>query len=214
VKNASPHFVWRSSFGSHRTDAGRLGHTRDIGLSHLFETLGLKTFGDWDPQQHIPAYLKKEVLPEDSPYTRSKFWACYKCATRQMLHWQESLPEKDRQVYKPFLLPTVNPLRVEGLTLTTEIEQHQKQTRKKETDAVVPRFAELRAEAHFRYNRLSRLRRAYQKALQELEGKASDLPLSFSYEEGGEPEKGIPFRERLYFRVWDRRSFVLAHAGG
>ncbi|MCI0627839.1 MAG: site-specific integrase [Acidobacteria bacterium] len=183
-----------------------------VRLSRLFEAFGLKTFRDWDPQQHIPACLKKDVLPEDSLYIRDKFWASYKSATRQMMRWQESLPENNRQVYKAFLLPAVNPLRVEGLTLRTQIEEHQKQTRKKETDAVVPRFAELRAEAHFRYNRLSRLRRAYQEALRELEGKACDLPLSFSYDEGREPEKGIPFRERLYFRVWDRRTFVLAHA--
>src|SRR2546426_7589850 len=64
----------------------------------------------------------------------------------------------------------------------------------------------------FPINRLSRLRRAYPEAPQELEGKASDVPLSFSYDEGGEPDKGIPFRVRLHFRVWDRRRFVLAHA--
>jgi hypothetical protein len=34
--------------------------------------------------------------------------------------------------------------------------------------------------------------------------------MSFSYDEGGDKENGIPAQERLWFRVWDRRSFVLA----
>src|SRR5262249_27312426 len=38
------------------------------------------------------------------------------------------------------------------------------------------------------------------------------FPLSFSYEEGGDPERGLPAQERLSFQIWDRRSFVLAHA--
>ena len=36
--------------------------------------------------------------------------------------------------------------------------------------------------------------------------------MPFSYEEGGDRELGIPTRERLWFRIWDRRSFVQAHA--
>ncbi|HME00767.1 MAG TPA: site-specific integrase [Terriglobia bacterium] len=36
--------------------------------------------------------------------------------------------------------------------------------------------------------------------------------MTFSYEEGGDRELGIPTHERLWFRIWDRRSFVQAHA--
>jgi len=75
----------------------------------------------------------------------------------------------------------------------------------------VPRFAAIRAEAHLRYNRIARLRQACHQALQSLSGKEPDFPVSFSYEEGGESELGIPPHERLWFRIWDRRSFVLAH---
>jgi hypothetical protein len=100
---------------------------------------------------------------------------------------------------------------VEGLLRQKEVTQQQQRARKAETDAVVPRFAAIRAEAHFRYNRLARLRRAYLDALRTLKPGAS-FPLAFSYEEGGDKEHGIPAQERLRFKIWDRRSFVLARA--
>ena len=65
--------------------------------------------------------------------------------------------------------------------------------------------------AHFRYNRIVRLRRAYLDALRSV-SPATSFPLTFSYEESGDKEQGIPAQERLRFRIWDRRSFVLAHA--
>ncbi len=50
-----------------------------------------------------------------------------------------------------------------------------------------------------------RLRQAYQQALQAAVTDRSRLPLDFSFEEGDPPV------ERLHFRIWDRRSFTLAH---
>jgi len=72
---------------------------------------------------------------------------------------------------------------------------------------------DLRAQAHFRFNRLQRLREAYRTAVTSAEQGQDrlSLPLAFSYEEGGDPGQGVPHRERLHFRLWDRRSFVLAH---
>ena len=64
------------------------------------------------------------------------------------------------------------------------------------------RFAELRAEAHFRYHKIVRLRQAWLTASVKLQQGRYSFPFSFSYQEGV---------EQLHFRVWDRRSFVLAH---
>lgn len=80
----------------------------------------------------------------------------------------------------------------------------QQQTqRKAETEAVVPAFTTLRAEAHARLNRVQRLRQASQQAVQQVLPDHSNLPLTFSYEEGDPPV------ERIVCRLWDRRSFVL-----
>jgi hypothetical protein len=180
-------------------------------FTSLFRCLGLARMKDWNPTQHIPMYLKGDVLPDDSQSVRQRFWVAYNNASKVMARWLASLPEEQRRIYQRFTLARVPRLVVEGLTRQKEVIQQQQRARKAETDAVVPKFAALRAEAHFRYNRIARLRRAYYDVLGTLSGRAPDFPVSFSYEEGGDKELGIPAHERLWFRVWDRRSFVLAH---
>lgn len=186
--------------------------TLHLRFTSLFSVLGLERIEDWDPARHIPKYLKAEVLPDDSQTVRQRFWVAYNSATKLMAHWLGSLTESQRQVYQKFVLPGVSRFFMESLSRHKEVTQHERQVRKAETDAVVPRFAAIRAEAHLRYNRIARLRRACHQALQSLSGKERDFPVSFSYEEGGESELGIPPHERLWFRIWDRRSFVLKHA--
>jgi hypothetical protein len=181
-------------------------------FTSLFPVLGLARIEDWDPARHIPMYLKADVLPDDPLTVRQRFWVAYNSASKLMVQWLGSLPEPERHIYQKFTLPPVSRLFVEGLTREKEVTQRQQQMRKAETDAVVPRFAAIRAEAHFRYNRIARLRQAYHQALRSLSGKGQDFPVAFSYEEGGDRELGIPTRERLWFRIWDRCSFVQAHA--
>jgi hypothetical protein len=184
-------------------------------FSALFSDLRLGNMDDWDVHRHIPAYLKEEVRPEDSQATRMEFWKRYSTTAKHCHAWLESLPERERGMYQQFVLPALNPAQVYGLVKSHEVERQQKQIRKAETDAVVPQFSALRAEAHFRYNRLVRLRQAYQDALRTLQAVPSPaLPFAFSYEEGADPEQGVPAQERLHFRIWDRRSFALAHPDG
>jgi hypothetical protein len=179
----------------------------------LFEALGLVRMDDWDANTHIPAYLKGEILPHETPPTRHRFLVDYNSVSKTMAAWLGGLSEDRRPTYQRFTLPIVPPFLVQGLTRDREIVERQQQTRKAETDALVPRFAAIRAEAHFRFNRVARLRRAYQEALRGLEPKPR-FPVTFSYEEGGDSDQGIPAQERLWFRIWDRRSFVSAHADG
>ncbi len=181
-------------------------------FTSLFPFLGLERMEKWDPARHLPMYLKADVLPDDPQTVRQRFWVTYNSASKLMAQWLGSLPEPQRQIYQKFTLPPISRLFVEGLTREKEVTQQQQQARKAETDAVVPRFAAIRAEAHFRYNRIARLRRAYHQALRTLSGKGPDFPVTFSYEEGGDKELGIPTHERLWFQIWDRRSFVQTHA--
>jgi hypothetical protein len=180
-------------------------------LRALFPALGLQRMEQWQPEEHVPAYLKGELLPAHTQGQRAEFWKRYACASKPLGYWLETLPHAERPIYEPWVLPTVHPSRVWGLTKGQEVRQAQRDTRKAETDAVVPQFAAIRTEAHFRYNRMVRLRQAYHDALARLEA-GGQLPYPFSYEEGADPERGIPAQEQLHFRIWDRRSFVLAHA--
>jgi integrase len=183
------------------------------GFQRLFPAMGLTTMADWHPEHHLRAYLTGEVLPHDRLGRRHTFWKSYSSATRHLARWLAALPETDRARYAAFVLPAVRAEQVEGLTQTAEVQRQQRQRRKAATDAVVPQFAAIRAEAHRRHNRLRRLCQAVQAALRELERpEPPSLPLAFSYEDGAVPEAGVPAQERLQFRLWDRRSFVGAHA--
>jgi hypothetical protein len=179
-------------------------------FTSLFACLGLARMKDWDATLHIPMYLSAEILPDDPQSIRQRFWVTYSSASKTMAQWFGTFPECQKPIYQQFILPSLSRLFVEGLTRQKEVTQQQQRTRKAETDAVVPRFAAIRAEAHFRYNRIARLRRAYLDALRSLKP-GTGLPLTFSYEEGEDKERGVPAQERLWFRIWDRRSFVLAH---
>jgi len=172
----------------------------------LFPVLDLKTVGEWNADRHLPLYLKGEIIVEDSQSLRFHFLKNYTTATKQVENWLETLPLTEQHLYRKFVLPLANPFVIDGLITKQEIVQRQQQLRKQETEAVVPHFSALRAEAHFRYNQLVRLRQAYQQALKEVLPDRSNLPIAFSYEEGDPP------LERYHFRLWDRRSFVKAHA--
>lgn len=178
-------------------------HTR---FTELFSALQMETMSEWEADTHMRAYLLGEILPEATDATRTRFWKEYNAASTQMQSWLQSLPPEKRPRYQPFLLPPVTPWAVEGLTRRDEVEQEQRQHRKAETDAVVSRFSALRVEAHFRFNKILRLSQAYQQGLREVLPDRANLPLDISYDEGDPPQ------ERLHFRIWDRRTFVLAHA--
>ena len=183
------------------------------GFRRLFPALGLTTMADWQAERHLRAYLTAEVLPHDRLGRRHTFWKSYSSATRHLARWLAALPDADRTRYAAFVLPAVRADQVEGLTQTAEVQRQQRQRRRAATDAVVPQFAAIRAEAHRRHNRLRRLRQAVHAALRELEGPEPPAwPMAFSYDEGAAPEHGVPAQERLHFRLWDRRSFVRAHA--
>lgn len=172
-------------------------------FSDIFSAMQLHTMEAWNPDQHLPLYLQGTIAPEDSQYTRQQFLTRYASATRRVQHWLDALPEDERQTYQPFAFPVMGQFLYEQLSRWKEVIQQQQIQRKAETEAVVPHFAMLRAEAHFRYNRLTRLRQAYQQAVAQVLPDHSNLPLEFCYDEGNPPQ------ERLHFKVWDRRCFVL-----
>ena len=176
-----------------------------VRFTELFAELHVETMDEWDANRYMPAYLRGEVRPQETKATRLRFWQAYHASAKQLQVWFRSLPPETQLQYKRFLLLPVAPWLVEGLVERREVEQQQRQHRKSETDAVVPQLSALRTEAHFRFNRILRLRQAYLTALHEVQNQATSLPFAFSYEEGKPPV------ERLHFRLWDRRTFVLAH---
>jgi hypothetical protein len=121
----------------------------------LFDALGIEAMDEWHPTVVIPAYLREELLPQDTTRTRSHFWSNYSTFQKHMRHWMAGLTEQQRELYRPYVLPVVEPWAVEGLSKVHSSYEESKAERKEATDAVVPYFADMRAEAHRRFNRIS-----------------------------------------------------------
>jgi len=123
-----------------------------------------------------------------------------------------SAPVDERRLTRVFVLPRVDPRDFKGLVPRMAAMVERKQRRKTETDAVLPYFIDIRTEAHLRFNWMMRVRAAYKQALHVLaERGPSVLPLEFSVDEGSDRERRLSPCERLHFRLWDRRSFILTH---
>jgi len=185
-------------------------------LTDLFQEMKIESFDAWDAEECMIAYLKGESLPKDSQGIRSMFCSCYLTCVKQVNAWLGTLPPAEKVLYRQFLFPPIHPGAVYGLAKHHQVIQQSRQTRKEETDAVVIQFSDLRAEAHYRYNRVNRLHQAYLDAVKmihsrQAQGETDLFPFAFNYEEGRDPERGTPAQERLSFRIWNRRSFVLAH---
>ncbi len=202
------HFVLIAAVcAAQRRDVGTLEqvlsklHARFSSLFPLFELTSVR---QWSIDQHLVPYVRGTAPSQDPLATRVDFFKRYMSATNLVASWLDFLPVAQQDQYRPFLLPTINPFLAEEFAkLVKEAERQQKEQRKQETEAVVPQFTLLRAEAHFRFNRMARLWQAYQQALVGVLPDHSNLPLEFSYEEGEPPV------ERIVCRLWDRRSFVL-----
>jgi integrase len=182
-------------------------------LRELFPALGLNAMDLWVPDVHLVAYLTGAVLPEHSSSRRVQFWRYYRTMATHCRRWLESLPGDVQAPYRRWLLPLPDPWLLASLSNETALVRAAQAARKTAVAAVVPYLMQIRSQAHFRFNQMERLRRIYREACTEAErqGRAG-LPHEIVYDEGGDPARGMPARQRLRFRLWDRRSFVLAHA--
>ncbi len=134
-------------------------HTR---FSSLFSFFELDDICQWSVDRHLVPYVQGEILFQDSLSARVDFFKMYMGASNLVAAWFGLLPVAQQDEYRPFLLPTINPFVAETLNnVWREVDQQRRDHRKEETEAVVPEFTTLRAEAHFRYNRMKRLQQAY-----------------------------------------------------
>lgn len=168
----------------------------------LFPVLGLQMLADWNGTIHMKSYLEADILPEDTPGNRLTFWKNYTSVVNHTYRWLRSLPDSDQERYRSFVLPYIDSKELEEYTSYKQILERQRQKRKAETDALMPNFLEIRAQAHLRFNKMERLHEGWIQATQTIVEQNLSLPFKFSYEEA---------QERLHFIIWDRRSFALAH---
>ena len=171
----------------------------------IFLAFNLNTMSEFDVMEHLYKYFKGTIYPEHSNSMRMSFFKNYRALSSQMKKWlTHKLSIEQQEYFEQFLFPI--PLFNSNDFLFEKLATEQAQnSRKDETDAIVPFLPKIRSEAHFRWNQIKRIRESFQKTIERVEEQNLSLPLEFHYEE--------PTRigERFYFRLWDKQSFVLHH---
>lgn len=174
-------------------------------LRTFFEVLSLRSMDDWKPKETMIAYLKGELVPDDTDQSRYGFWLSYKSLARYGNQWLQTLSAQQQEKYRPFIFPLIPFEEVRGLRDFEQMRQLARKRRKAETDAIVRQYAQIRAEAHFRLNLITRIRQAMKEAVERAPHDATGepvFPIAFHYQEGD---------ETLRFRVWDKRSIRLTY---
>jgi hypothetical protein len=168
---------------------------------------------EWEVDIHLTGYLSGQVLDTHTAAQRTDFWRHYQAASRHLKRWLTTLPRQQQEQYRPSILPyPADPHELTRLSGRRQVEHERQEKRKAETDSLMPFYADLRTQAHLRYNLLLRLRKAYHKAIKAVEQGKAVLPFEFEMREGGNERLKRPPTELLVFKLWDRRTLVLAHA--
>src|SRR5437879_1318533 len=182
------------------------------GLSELFGALDLQSMDQWEVDKHLSLYLNGQVLSENTSSQRIVFWRLYCAGSRHLKRWLSSLPNDQQECYRCYVLSYPDdPHELTRLSGERRHHYEQQEKRKEDTDAIMPFYADLRTQAHLRYNLLVRLRKAYHKAIEAVEQGKAHLPFEFEMTEGGTRQEHRSPTERLVFKLWDRRTFILAH---
>ncbi|MGY3186904.1 site-specific integrase [Lysinibacillus sp. TE18511] len=171
----------------------------------IFRECNITSFSDFEPNVHLDKYLKGDICINSSHNMKMDLLRKYNSSEYSTKKWiNNNLPSGEQQYYNKFLLPPCSYDSKEFSFTKLAIEQAQN-TRKDETDAIVPHLSTIRAEANLRWNQMKRLRDAFHQQLKVIEADSLSLPIEFSYEE---PKR---IGEVFYFRLWDKPSFVLNH---
>ncbi len=80
-------------------------NTLHVRFAALFAALHLETMDAWDAEPSMIAYLKWEVLPDDTQDMRTRFCDLYNRGAKQVKSWIEALPDAVQPIYQRFLLP-------------------------------------------------------------------------------------------------------------
>ncbi|MFC0472492.1 site-specific integrase [Halalkalibacter kiskunsagensis] len=174
-------------------------------LNDLFNIFYFNKMTDFDVETHMYQYLKGTIFVEHSDSMRAELLNRYRNNSYLTKKWLTAkLTQEQQSYFEQYLFPMPSyDARDFSFTKSAMTQRHN--TRKSETDAIVPMLPQIRAEGHFRWNQLHRLRQAFLKACEEAQTTKCALPLEFHYDE---PER---VGERFYFRLWDKPSFVLHH---
>lgn len=149
----------------------------------------------------VEKYITGELIKKHTEGQRQSFLTAYGSFFFNMSKWITTQFMNDQQNYlSQYLLPKM-PFDNRDFTVRTRAIDKSKENRKIETSAITPLLPEIRAEGHFRWNQVKRLREAVRDLIEEVRTSKKSLPLEFSYDESEYTN------ERWHFVLWDKDSF-------
>lgn len=171
----------------------------------IFRECNITSFSDFEPDVHLNKYLQGNICGDSSNNKKSNLLSVYKSSEYHTKKWiSNNLTSGEQEYYQKFSLPPFSSDSRDFSFTKLALDQAQN-TRKDETDAIVPHLSKIRAEANLRWNQMKRLRDAFQQQIRIIESDSMLLPIEFSY---AEPKR---IGEIFHFRLWDKPSFVLNH---
>jgi hypothetical protein len=175
-------------------------HSMHCRFDTIFTSYQLTDFSEWEPVEYLTRYMNDPEGP-DSLETRCEFMRSYTAVVRTIAVYLQAIPTEMRTPYQQWALPAL-PAGVRAqIAHDQDVRDLQAGRRKADSDAVSPYFAQMRGEAHLRWNALARLRQKYQEVVAQVEEGKATLPVSFSYEE---PR----YKQRLHFLLWPSSAKV------
>ncbi|PAE78089.1 hypothetical protein CHH82_00875 [Bacillus velezensis] len=189
-KNISPPYIRKNVYTIKRN------------LDILFNYFNLKEVTDFNINDHLYPFFKGNIAHELSDSQLYQFYCSYHVANLDSGRWYDTLSMRDKEYFKKYLFPHCS-FHYSDFPYMKTVYMKSKINRKAETDAIVNQLPQIRAESSLRWQKLKRMREAFRKAVKKANG---EYPIDFYYDE---PDR---IGERYFFRLWDRRSFVLHHA--
>ncbi|MFF2878509.1 site-specific integrase [Gottfriedia sp. NPDC057991] len=184
--------------------------TINVNLKKLCYELKLASVNDFEVDVHFSEYLRGEILPSQSDYTKSYFFVKYKDLAKKVYKWFETKLDKEKkEIFSPYLFRMTH-LDVRDFKIMKSARESGENKRKAETDAISNDFLKIRAEGGFRLNQVRHLRQKYLEVIEFVKANNSHLPFNFSYIEN--EVRGDLSKQLLSFRLWDKPSFVLFHS--
>jgi len=156
----------------------------------LFPRYQITSFEGWDPVEHFPRYFVDAELA-DTLTTRQGFLIAYNSSVQDVAAYLRSLPKNERNTYQQWVLPPLPGDLYHQLSCSGTLLAEQQQRRKEETDAIAPHFAQIRGEAHLRWNQIKRLRDKYREVVALVESGLEALPVTFSWDVASTSNCGI-----------------------
>lgn len=143
-------------------------------------------------------YLQGAVC-NDSSSGRIAFFQRYQAVAKLSLRWQKRLKPEERDQFRTLLLrPAAHHIDEYTRYIARDTEEERMQRRKEDTDALMPVYANLRSEAHLRWNWFNRFREAYREALQKRKlQRAPKDPWNYTYTDN---------KWRVQLRIWTPHS--------